>query len=102
MADAHTRLYRTMTIIGSMDDNATKAFRTEQGRTLGALAAQFDAAGKLPSGCPDRAALGRPGQLVKKYDKTADSAIDPATVDPEHRRGGRKRCRRGLQGPWPP
>ncbi|MBL0085224.1 MAG: HAMP domain-containing protein [Ideonella sp.] len=83
MADAHTRLYRTMTIIGSMDDNATKAFRTEQGRTLAALAAQFDAAAdKLPSDAPDRAALGRLASLVKKYDKTADSAIDLATVDP--------------------
>ena len=41
LSDVHAKLYRSMTIIGSMDDKATQALRAEQSRALGALAGQF-------------------------------------------------------------
>jgi methyl-accepting chemotaxis protein len=79
----HAKLYRTMTIIGSMDDKATQAVRSEQSRALGVLAGQFETtAANLPADAVDRTALGKLAGLVKKYDKAADSAIDLATVDP--------------------
>jgi len=83
LSDVHAKLYRTMTIIGSMDDKATQAVRSEQSRALGVLAGQFETtAANLPADAADRAALGKLAGLVKKYDKAADSAIDLATVDP--------------------
>jgi methyl-accepting chemotaxis protein len=83
LADVHARLYRTMTIIGSMDDKAAKAFRDEQSRVLAGMAAQFtEAAGKLAADDPDRDGLAKLAGLVQKYQKAADSAIDLATVDP--------------------
>jgi methyl-accepting chemotaxis protein len=83
LADVHASLYRAMTIIGSMDDKATKAFREEQAKALAGLAAKFtQAAGALAADDPDRAGLAKLAGLVQKYQKAADSAIDLATVDP--------------------
>jgi methyl-accepting chemotaxis protein len=83
LADVHARLYRTMTIIGSMDDAATKAFRTELGRTLTGMAGQFEAsAQQLAADAPDRADFGNLAKLTKQYQGAADGAVDLATVDP--------------------
>src|SRR5882762_4281726 len=39
LGEVHTRLYRTITLIGSLDDKAVKAEREQQSRRLGVVSA---------------------------------------------------------------
>ena len=77
----HTQLYRTMTIIGSMDDKTVTAKRAELAQALATMAAearQQAAAADSELG----ATLSAFATTLATYQKSADSAIDLATVDP--------------------
>ena len=82
LGELHARLYRTITIIGSMDDAAVTAMRQRQAKALDEMLAgvgrrQAEAAGDEPL----RSALVRYGGELHKYRKAADDAIDLSTVD---------------------
>jgi methyl-accepting chemotaxis protein len=79
----HTQLYRTMTIIGSMDDKAVSAKRAELARALARIAgeARDQAAASTADPALQQTLTAFAGMLAA-YQKAADSAIDLATVDP--------------------
>ncbi|WP_088279318.1 methyl-accepting chemotaxis protein [Ideonella sp. A 288] len=83
LATAHTRLYRSMAIVSSMDDKAVKALLEQQTKDLNGLVDHFKAHA-AEAGTPDdeRAGFNRLIDLLGKYKKDADNAIDLATVDP--------------------
>jgi methyl-accepting chemotaxis protein len=83
LAQVHASVYRTVTIIASMDEAGLKTFRTGlknelEGakRTLAAVAGQGASDTKL------RETFGRAAIQIDKYAKQADEAIDLSQVDP--------------------
>ncbi len=83
LATAHMQLYRAMTIIASLDDNAVKALRERLAKQLTELSAQFaQQAAALAASDAAKTTLSQLAALAKKYLKEADSAIDLSTVDP--------------------
>jgi methyl-accepting chemotaxis protein len=79
----HAGVYRTMSIIGSLDDVKTKALRADLvreadgvKRVLGAVAD-----GSLTDAAL-RSALDDTGKQLDKYRQQADAAVDLASVDP--------------------
>jgi len=82
-ATVHANVYKTVALIGSLDDAKIKAFRASltsqldgMKRTLGNMAEAGGAGSEFATGM---AAL---SQQLDKYGKQADSAIDLSTVDP--------------------
>ena len=83
LGQVHSSVYKTMTLIGSMDDAKTKAFRTD-------LAAQLDGikrvaatlAGTESSNPELQAAVAELGKQIASYGKQTDAAIDLASMDP--------------------
>jgi len=81
LSEVHTRLYRTMTIIGSLDDKTVKTERAQQaGKLLAVSTEGTKAADASTDDAIQKDLRGFVGQ-VAKYQKSADSAIDLATVD---------------------
>ena len=82
-ATLHANVYKTVALIGSLDDAKIKAFRASltnqlggMKRTLGGMAEAGGTGSEFAAGM---AAL---SQQLDKYGKQADSAIDLSTVDP--------------------
>jgi methyl-accepting chemotaxis protein len=84
LGQVHASVYKTMTLVGSMDDTQTKAFRSD-------LATQLDGIKRVAStlasggGGADAAlhtAVEELGKQIGAYGKQTDSAIDLASVDP--------------------
>ncbi|MEP6876501.1 MAG: methyl-accepting chemotaxis protein, partial [Burkholderiales bacterium] len=82
LGDVHTRLYRTITIVGSLDDKAVKAEREQQGSKLAAVASEATKAADAAADDAIQKDLRSFVGQVSKYQKSADSAIDMSTVDP--------------------
>ncbi|MEY4748642.1 MAG: hypothetical protein RIQ60_856 [Pseudomonadota bacterium] len=99
LGDVQSGLYRTMTIIGSMDEAKVKAYRSELARSMNEVVTHVRAAalqqGSTAAPTPAAAASSGSGdaegmaadyrklaQLVEHCLKAADTAIDLATVDP--------------------
>jgi len=81
LSEVHTRLYRTMTIISSLDDKTVKTERAQQaGKLLAVSTEGTKAADASIDDAIQKDLRGFVGQ-VAKYQKSADSAIDLATVD---------------------
>jgi methyl-accepting chemotaxis protein len=80
MGDLQAGLYRTMTIIGSMDDAAVKAYRAQLARSLGQVVERARAAARL--GGDAAPAYEQLATAAQKCLKASDSAVDLATVDP--------------------
>ena len=80
----HVDVYRSMTIIGSMDDAAISAKRKEVTDTIRALGETVDRqiANNPDANSPVRLALEEAKGHLTAYGKSADSAIDLASVDP--------------------
>jgi methyl-accepting chemotaxis protein len=80
----HVDVYRTMTIIGSMDDAAVAEKRKQVAAVVGRLNETVDKqiANNPEEGSPIRALLTSAKARVTDYGKNVDSAIDLATVDP--------------------
>jgi methyl-accepting chemotaxis protein len=79
--EVHTRLYRTITIIGSLDDKAVKAEREQQGSRLAAVSTDTTKAADAATDDAIQKDLRSFVGQVAKYQKSADGAIDMATVD---------------------
>jgi methyl-accepting chemotaxis protein len=76
----HAGAYRTMALIGSLDEPALKAYRTE-------LSDQIEGVGRVISAVAGEAmATGSPAARIQAdlvtYGKQADNAVDMASVDP--------------------
>ncbi len=82
LGELHTQLYRTLTIIGSMDEVAVAAMRQQRAKVLDEMAA--GARNQQARSADDalRGALVRYEGQLRKYRKAADDAIDLSTVDP--------------------
>ncbi|MDP2066013.1 MAG: methyl-accepting chemotaxis protein [Burkholderiaceae bacterium] len=77
----HTDLYRTITIIGSMDDKAVNTQREGQAQALSKMAADATAQAGAAADAKLQKTLTAFATLLGTYQKAADSAIDMATVD---------------------
>ena len=83
LSNTHTKVYRNLGVIGSMDDPAIKAFRSETAKQL--EDAKSRAHGLLTSRAADaalQASISAMGAQIDKYAKQLDSAIDLSSVDP--------------------
>jgi methyl-accepting chemotaxis protein len=83
VAQLHTSVYRTITVIGSSDDAKISAFRANLKKQLDGvkrtLAATADGVGS-EAGLHDK--IAQTGKQLDKYGVQADEAIDLSTVDP--------------------
>ncbi|MFO1336701.1 MAG: methyl-accepting chemotaxis protein [Burkholderiaceae bacterium] len=83
MGQMHASVYRTLTLIGSLDDAAVKAFRAElpkQVQGIARVAASVSEQHEGDNVLRDSAA--QVGTQLAAYAKQADQAIDLASVDP--------------------
>jgi methyl-accepting chemotaxis protein len=83
LGQAHTGVYRVMGVVGSMDDGKIKAFRTDLSKKVSTVKQLTESLSKA-QGLSDamRAKLALVATQLDKYAKSADSAIDLSTVDP--------------------
>jgi methyl-accepting chemotaxis protein len=81
LGDAHTELYRTMVIVGSLDDAKVGAVRQHHASTTQELATQV---GQIATGLADGGATAASAfaEHLPRYVKAADQALDMATMDP--------------------
>ena len=82
LRDLHAGAYRTMTIVASLDDQATKTYLAEVARKAGLARQELDALG-ADADPADAAKAGSPlATLVAGYVKQIGTAVDMASVDP--------------------
>ena len=82
LGETHTQLYRTVTIAGSLDEKAVKAFREQQAAKLVALATETGKTAEATTDDTLRTDLRNFIAQIARYQKAADSAIDLSSVDP--------------------
>ena len=79
----HAGVYRTLGVIGSMDEPKIKAFRADVTQRLAAIK---QAAGQVAQAAdaaePLKKAVAEASLQIDKYGKQADSAIDLSSIDP--------------------
>ena len=83
LGQVHANVYKTVALIGSLDEPKIKAFREDLAKQLVGIK---QAAGALSEASgsdePLKMAVTEVGNQVDKYAKQADSAIDLSSVDP--------------------
>jgi methyl-accepting chemotaxis protein len=72
-------LYRTMAIVGSMDDDKVKAYRAQLAQQVTGVDRVL---GQLSGPGLDAASIDKASGLLKQFLKQADAAVDLASVDP--------------------
>ena len=83
LGQVHSSVYKTVALIGSMDDAKIKAFREDLARQLAGIKRVSGALAEVSMADAElRAAVAEVGQHIDKYAKQADSAIDLSSVDP--------------------
>jgi methyl-accepting chemotaxis protein len=83
LAAIHTKVYRTLGIIGSMDDAKINAFRDETAKGLNGVKQTTQALAKTPGmDAALQASIGKLDVQIDKYAKQLDAAIDLSSVDP--------------------
>ena len=83
LGQAHASVYKTMTLVGSMDEAKIKAFRTDLATQLsGIQRVAGTLAGTDSSNAELQAAVAELGKQVAAYGKQTDAAIDLSSVDP--------------------
>ncbi|MEQ1686499.1 MAG: methyl-accepting chemotaxis protein [Burkholderiaceae bacterium] len=83
LAQVHAGVYRTVALIGSLDEPKIKAYRTDLAKQLAGV--KRVAAGVVDSRSGDEAlttGVATLGKQIDKYLAQADSAIDLSSVDP--------------------
>ena len=80
LSDAHVDMYRTVTIIGSLDDAQIKARREAVPRATAQVRQGVE--GSVSAPVRSSPAYQQFDQALGKYAKSADSAIDLSTIDP--------------------
>ncbi len=79
----HIGVYRTIGLIGSMDDTKVKAVRADTATQLeGMVRVLHGVAGEMGAEAASTAGLDGVGALLEKYKGQADVAIDLSSVDP--------------------
>jgi methyl-accepting chemotaxis protein len=80
---AHASVYRTLTLIASLDDNKIKAVRTELAQELERIKRSFaEVAAGYPQDAALQTAVAEIGDSLDQYRKQTDAAIDLSSVDP--------------------
>ncbi|MBP6901245.1 MAG: HAMP domain-containing protein [Burkholderiaceae bacterium] len=79
---AHAATYRTVALIGSLDEAQVQAARNKLKAELDSARQGFQRLAEASSDASTRAALAAPVPVIARYLKVADEAIDMATVDP--------------------
>ena len=82
LSDVRAQLYRTVALVASLDEMVVKATRQQQGRRLEVIATAVAQEVKTSTDDTISKNLVAFGELIGKYQKSADSAIDMSTVDP--------------------
>ena len=83
LGQVHSSVYKTLTLVGSMDDAQTKAFRTELASQLDGIKRVTTALVGNESGNAElQSSVADLGKEISSYGKQTDSAIDLASVDP--------------------
>jgi methyl-accepting chemotaxis protein len=82
LGQVHASVYRTVALIGSLDDARIKAFRGDLKNQLEGAKRTFAAVVDGDADAAMQAAAGRAAAQIDKYLKQADTAVDLATVDP--------------------
>jgi methyl-accepting chemotaxis protein len=88
LAEVHARVYRTVALIGSLDEAKIRAARSDLKSQLEAARRSLAAVGTAPGGetvaadAALQAALAQAGPQIERYLKQADEAIDLSSVDP--------------------
>ncbi|PND36337.1 hypothetical protein C1O66_21790 [Paucibacter aquatile] len=83
LALVHASVYRTLTIIASLDEAKVKSVRDDLALQLAGVKRVTLALGDSPAADEDvKSAAEKLGVLIDKYLKQADSALDLATMDP--------------------
>ena len=80
LGDAHVDMYRTVSIIGSLDDAQIKARREAMPKAAGQVAKGVE--DNAPASVRSSPAYQQFEQVLAKYTKSADAAIDLSTIDP--------------------
>jgi methyl-accepting chemotaxis protein len=80
LGDAHVDMYRTVTIIGSLDEGQIKARREALPKAVQQVRQGVE--GSVPEAIRGTEGFQRFEQALSKYAKAADSAIDLSTIDP--------------------
>ena len=82
LSQVHTSVYRTVALIGSMDDPKIKAARADLTQQLGGVKRVIETMAKDHSEAQTRETVSALLQQIDKYGSQADSAIDLSSVDP--------------------
>ncbi|HOZ64759.1 MAG TPA: methyl-accepting chemotaxis protein [Burkholderiaceae bacterium] len=82
LSQVHTGVYRTVALIGSMDDPKIKAARADLTQQLGGVKRVIETMAKDQSEAQSRETVAALLKQIDKYGSQADSAIDLSSVDP--------------------
>jgi methyl-accepting chemotaxis protein len=83
LGQLHASVYKTVALIGSMEEPKIKAFRDDLSKQLTGIKRVAGALSEVPgSDEPLKMAVTEVGRQVDKYAKQADSAVDLSSVDP--------------------
>jgi methyl-accepting chemotaxis protein len=79
----HANVYRTLTLMPSLDDKKVKTVRADVGQQLERIKRSFAAvAAGYPNDATLQSSIAHVGENVDKYKKETDAAIDLSSVDP--------------------
>jgi methyl-accepting chemotaxis protein len=79
----HASVYKTVALIGSLDEPRIKAFREDLAKQIGGIKRTSDALAAAGTADAElRSAIAEVGKQLDKYAKQADAAIDLSSVDP--------------------
>jgi len=82
LAEVHAGVYRTVALIGSLDEARITASRSQLKTQLEAAKRSFTALGESDADPALHAVLAKAGPQIDRYLKQADEAIDLSSVDP--------------------
>ena len=83
LGHVHAGVYRTLSLIGSMDDPKIKAFRANTTQQLDGIRQAGTKMAQTPEASDAlRKALAGMNEQIAKYGKQADAAVDLSSVDP--------------------
>jgi methyl-accepting chemotaxis protein len=83
LSEVHTSVYKTVALIGSLDDAKIKAFRGDLVKQLDGIKRVANVLGEGPSATEaDRATVVEVDKQLDKYAKQADTAVDLSSIDP--------------------
>jgi uncharacterized protein (DUF2235 family) len=102
LAEVHANVYRTVAIVGSLEDDKIKLLRADFGKQLDSVKHMVDT---LTTGADDDEQLQKDGKatlaLIDIYAKQADAAIKFSSVDANTGIAAMQRCTSKPSRTWP-